>query len=49
MVITNKWTIEFGGLCKEEILLLLSEKNICMNSYATQLFMDDKFDYLPRI
>lgn len=43
MTSTRKWKIEFGGRSKQELLLLLSEKKICMNAYATQLFMDQEF------
>lgn len=43
MTVNRKWNIEFGGKTKRELLLLLSEKKIGMNAYATQLFMDQEF------
>ena len=35
--------MEYGGHTKYELLTTMAKCNICMNAYATMLFMNDKF------
>ncbi len=37
------WSVEFGSLSKNQLLLRLSQQKINLNAYATMLFMSEAF------
>lgn len=37
------WSINYGGLTKEELLHRLAQNKICLNAYATLLFLSSGF------